>query len=124
MNFYDLIDHYTYTHLDEDLLKDIPDNFGIDLNFSGVKENGVFTMGVHYHDSQGADFGVEASGKTTKELIDNLDINLEKIEKGQEGPNYEELYNKYVNLYDEYESLKNDHEFLLETLYAAMGKRK
>lgn len=123
MNFYDLLDQYAYSNLDEDILEDIPDNFGIDLNFSGVKEKGVFTMGLHYHDSQGADFGVEASGKTTKELINNLDINLKKIEEDQEGPDYKELYDRYVKLYDEYESLKNDHEFLLETLYAAMGKR-
>lgn len=119
----DIFNHYLYNYLDEDILEEIPDNFGIELNFSGVKEQGVFTMGLHYHDSTNIDFHIEASGKNTKELIQNLDLNLQKLQDEKEHK-YEDLEEEYYRLLDDYNALETEHNILLETIHSALGKLK
>lgn len=110
----------------EDILAEIPNNFGMELNFSGVKENDIFSMGVHYHDSDNENFNIEAKGKNSEELINNLIINFSKAtflnNRNQENKeheayyklfeDYSELEKDYNEMFQEYEELENEYQRL------------
>ncbi len=117
MTIKDLFKENLFADFDkDDILADIPNSFGMELNFSGIKENDIFSMGVHYHDSDNEDFNIEAKGKNTEELINNLIINFSKMtfkeEKIKENEIYDKLFEDYQQLNDDYYDMMNEYENL------------
>lgn len=119
-----LFNNINFDSIDEsELIEEIPNNFGMELNFSGIKENDIFSMGINYHDSEGGKFNIEAKGKNTEELLENLILKFSKInniyDKNEEEDNeeyykqcYEELNEDYDDLIEDYYKIINDYDKL------------
>lgn len=103
---------------EENFLEELPNHFGMKLNLSGVKEDGVFSVGIHYCDSEGGEFNVEAEGANEEDLINSLIVNFAKIpphpgiNNNRNEKNYNILKDKYDVLMKENQNLKKNYDKL------------
>ena len=103
------------------------ESFGMNINMSLVSdEDGNYSMGIHYNDSEGADVESKGEGDDWSELVTGLftdifdDILKQKKEKKVE----ETPEEKIARLMDEVQSLKIDNEILKQRLEPASKEKK
>ena len=75
-----LFDNFINADFNDNLLAEIPEGFCMDMQFWGQKKDGIFSINVHYEDSNSEKFDIEAEGRTSDELLDNLIIQFSNIE--------------------------------------------
>lgn len=105
------------------------ESFGMNINMSLVSdEDGNYSMGIHYNDSEGADVESKGEGDDWSELVTGLftdifdDILKQKKEKEKK---VEETPEKQISrLMDEIQSLKIDNEILKQRLEPTPEEKK
>lgn len=105
------------------------ESFGMNINMSLVgDEDGNYSMGIHYNDSEGADVESKGEGDDWSELVTGLftDIfdDILKQKKEKEKKVEETPEEKISRLMDEIQSLKIDNEILKQRLEPAPEEKK
>lgn len=105
------------------------ESFGMNINMSLVNdEDGNYSMGIHYDDSEGVDVESKGEGDDWSELVTGLftDIfdDILKQKKEKEKKVEETPEEKIARLMDEVQSLKIDNEILKQRLEPAPKEKK
>ena len=105
------------------------ESFGININMSLVgDEDGNYSMGIHYNDSEGFDVESKGEGDDWSELVTGLftDIfdDILKQKKEKENKVEETPEEKISRLMDEIQSLKIDNEILKQRLESTPEEKK
>ena len=105
------------------------ESFGMNINMSLVNdEDGNYSMGIHYNDSEGVDVESKGDGDDWSELVTGLftDIfdDILKQKKEKEKKVEETPEEKISRLMDEIQSLKIDNESLKQRLESTPEEKK
>ena len=105
------------------------ESFGMNINMSLVgDEDGNYSMGIHYNDSEGVDVESKGEGDDWSELVTGLftDIfdDILKQKKEKEKKVEETPEEKISRLMDEIQSLKIDNEILKQRLESTPEEKK